>query len=151
MTGGAGLIVSASDWVPVPPALVALRVSVEVPAVVGVPEMSPVVALIVRPAGSPLAPKLVGLLVAVIWFGRATRSGTVAVPGLVMTGGDGLIVSASDWVPVPPALVALRVTVEVPAVVGVPAMSPVVALSSGPRAARWRRSWWGCWWGESGS
>src|SRR5438552_1915982 len=65
--GPLGLIVSASDWVPVPPALVALRVTVEVPAVVGVPAMSPVVALIVRPAGSPLAPKLVGLLVAVIW------------------------------------------------------------------------------------
>ena len=54
-------------WVPVPPPLVALRVTVEAPPVVGIPEMSPVVELIARPAGSPLALKLVGLLVAVIW------------------------------------------------------------------------------------
>src|SRR2546422_5218501 len=36
--GVAGVIVTASVWVPVPPALVALRVTVEAPAVVGVPE-----------------------------------------------------------------------------------------------------------------
>src|SRR2546422_1252056 len=64
--GVAGVIVTASVWVPVPPALVALRVTVEAPAVVGVPEMRPVVALSARPAGNPVAPKLVGLLVAVI-------------------------------------------------------------------------------------
>ena len=52
---------------PVPPALVALRVTLETPALVGVPEMSPLVVLSVRPAGSPMAPKLVGLFVAVIW------------------------------------------------------------------------------------
>src|SRR5207302_9675378 len=62
----AGVIVTASVWVPVPPALVALRVTVEAPAVVGVPEMSPVVALSAKPAGNPVAPKLVGLFVAVI-------------------------------------------------------------------------------------
>ena len=62
----AGVIVTASVWVPVPPALVALRVTVEAPALVGVPEMSPVVALSARPAGNPVAPKLVGLFVAVI-------------------------------------------------------------------------------------
>src|SRR5439155_1275812 len=64
--GMARVIVTASVWVPVPPALVALRVTVEAPAVVGVPEMSPVVPLSVRPAGNPVALKLVGLLVAVI-------------------------------------------------------------------------------------
>ena len=62
----AGLIVTASVWVPVPPALVALRVTVEAPALVGVPAMSPLVALSARPAGSPVASKLVGLFVAVI-------------------------------------------------------------------------------------
>src|SRR2546428_13163702 len=61
MTGVAGVIVTASVWVPVPPALVALRVTVEAPAVVGVPERSPVAALSARPAGNPVAPKLVGL------------------------------------------------------------------------------------------
>src|SRR2546427_385005 len=63
-TSVAGLIVTASVWVPVPPALVALRVTVEAPALVGVPAMSPLVASSARPAGNPVAPKLVGLFVA---------------------------------------------------------------------------------------
>src|SRR3989454_12671399 len=67
IVGVAGVIVTASVWVPVPPALVALRVTVEAPAVVGVPERSPVVALSARPAGNPVAPKLVGLFVAGLW------------------------------------------------------------------------------------
>ncbi len=37
-----------------------VTVTVEVPAVVGVPEMTPVPALIVRPAGSPVADQLYG-------------------------------------------------------------------------------------------
>jgi hypothetical protein len=37
-----------------------------VPAVVGVPEIKPVIVLTVRPAGSGLAVKLVGLFVAVM-------------------------------------------------------------------------------------
>jgi len=51
---------------PVPPALVALMVTLYVPAVVGVPEINPVLVFTVNPAGSPVALKLVGLLVAVI-------------------------------------------------------------------------------------
>ena len=51
---------------PVPAALVALNVTLDVPAVVGVPEMTPVVVLTESPAGSPVALKLVGLLLAVI-------------------------------------------------------------------------------------
>jgi hypothetical protein len=47
--------------------LVALRETVEVAAVVGVPEIRPVVVLIDSPAGNPVAPKLVGVLEAVIW------------------------------------------------------------------------------------
>jgi hypothetical protein len=45
--------------------LVAVMVALVVPVVVGVPEIRPVLVLIVRPAGSGLALKLVGLLVAV--------------------------------------------------------------------------------------
>ena len=66
MTGVAGLIVRVSVALPVPPALVALMVTVYVPAVVGVPEINPVLVFTVKPAGSPVALKLVGLLVAVI-------------------------------------------------------------------------------------
>ena len=52
--------------VPVPPALAALMVTLEVPIVVGCTgDKSPV--LTDKPAGRPAALKLVGLLVAVIW------------------------------------------------------------------------------------
>ena len=67
MTGGAGrTTVKVRVAVPVPPALVALMVTVYVPAVVGVPEINPVLVFTLRPGGSPMASKLVGLLVAVI-------------------------------------------------------------------------------------
>ena len=66
MTGAAGLIVKVNVAVPVPPELVALIVTLYVPAVVGVPEIKPELVFTDRPAGSPVALKLVGLLVAVI-------------------------------------------------------------------------------------
>jgi len=52
--------------VPVPALLVALRVTFEVPLVVGLPEIRPVAAFTTSPDGKPVAPKLVGPLVAVI-------------------------------------------------------------------------------------
>ena len=51
---------------PVPAALVALNVTLDVPAAVGVPETTPVAVLTESPAGNPVALKLVGLLLAVI-------------------------------------------------------------------------------------
>jgi hypothetical protein len=69
ITGAAGklaLIVMLKVLVPVPPALVALSVTLVVAAVVGVPEISPVVVLTVSPAGNPVALKEVGLFEAVI-------------------------------------------------------------------------------------
>ena len=60
------LIVRVSVALPVPPALVALMVTLYVPPVVGVPEIAPVAVFTVKPAGSAVALKLVGLLVAVI-------------------------------------------------------------------------------------
>jgi hypothetical protein len=50
--------------VPVPPALVAEMFAVKEPAVVGVPVMRPLLALMVKPAGRLLAPNDVGLLLA---------------------------------------------------------------------------------------
>ena len=50
----------------VPAPLLAVMVTLVVPAVVGVPEITPVLVLTLRLAGSGLAVKLVGLLVAVI-------------------------------------------------------------------------------------
>ena len=49
---------------PVPPALLAESVIVLVPAVVGVPEMTPVVELRLKPTGRSAAAKLVGALLA---------------------------------------------------------------------------------------
>jgi hypothetical protein len=66
MTGFAGLMVRVKVALPVPPALVALMVTMYVPAVVGVPEINPVLVFTLRPAGNPVALKLVGLFVAVI-------------------------------------------------------------------------------------
>jgi hypothetical protein len=56
MTGGAGLTVIVRVPFPVPPALVALSVTVEVPAAVGVPEIRPVPVFTDKPAGNPVAP-----------------------------------------------------------------------------------------------
>jgi len=66
---GTALIVITSVALAVlqePAPLLALMVTLVVPAVVGVPEITPVLVFTLRPAGSGLALKLVGLLVAVI-------------------------------------------------------------------------------------
>jgi hypothetical protein len=55
ITGGAAVMVSVSVAFPVPPLLVALSVTVEVPAAVGVPEINPVAVFTVNPAGKPVA------------------------------------------------------------------------------------------------
>ena len=55
ITGGGGLMVKVSVALPVPPALVALIVTLYVPAVVGVPEINPVLVFTLRPAGNPTA------------------------------------------------------------------------------------------------
>jgi hypothetical protein len=51
----------------VPALFVALSVTVETPAALGVPEIKPDAELTKRPEGRPDAPKLVGKLLAVIW------------------------------------------------------------------------------------
>ena len=58
ITGAAasGAIVSVRVAFPVPPALVALKVTVEVPATVGVPEINPVPLFTDSPVGNPVAP-----------------------------------------------------------------------------------------------
>ena len=64
--GFAAATVSVNVAVPVPPALVALKLMLEVPVALGVPEMTPVEVLTERPDGKPVALKLVGVFVAVI-------------------------------------------------------------------------------------
>src|SRR5215471_10052013 len=58
------VVVKANVAEPVPSAFAALNATLNVPATVGVPEMTPVVGLTESPAGNPVALKLVGLLLA---------------------------------------------------------------------------------------
>jgi hypothetical protein len=58
--------VSVRVAVPVPPAFVAPIVTLEVPTAVGVPVINPVPVATLSPAGSPVALKLVGVLLAAI-------------------------------------------------------------------------------------
>jgi hypothetical protein len=106
------------------------------PAVVGVPEIKPVLVFTVKPAGSPLALKLVGLLVAVIRYENAAPTVPLTVEALVMTGGGRVIVKLSVALPVPTELVALIITLyglpaSVPAA-GVPEINPVLVLTVKP-------------------
>jgi hypothetical protein len=55
ITGAAVVIVSVRVALPVPPALVALSVTVELPAAVGVPETNPLAVFTDKPAGKPAA------------------------------------------------------------------------------------------------
>jgi hypothetical protein len=66
MTGKPGLIVIVRAKDPVPEAFVAVTVTLELPFDAGVPEMIPDPVSTLRPAGNPVAPKLVGLPDAVI-------------------------------------------------------------------------------------
>ena len=55
VTTGAAATVIVRVLVAEPPALVAFMITVEADAAVGVPAISPLVALTVKPAGSPVA------------------------------------------------------------------------------------------------
>ena len=54
-TTGAAAMVIVSALAPEPPALAAFMVTVEVAALVGVPEITPLAAFTVSPAGNPVA------------------------------------------------------------------------------------------------
>ena len=103
------MMVIASVAVPVPILFVAKRVTVVVPMAVMVPEMRPVVVSTESPAGNPAALKLVGPLVAMILYAKATPVVPVVVRALVITGAAGLIVSTNAAEPVPLTLIALIV------------------------------------------
>jgi hypothetical protein len=66
IAGGVGRTVMVSVALPLPPALLALMVELNVPVTLGVPLITPVLVLTLKPVGRPVAPKLVGLLLAVM-------------------------------------------------------------------------------------
>jgi hypothetical protein len=129
---GAGEMVTVNVADPGPAPFVALSVTVNVPAAVGVPEIRPVPLFTDSPAVNPVAPKLVGAFVAVIWYANAAPTVPPAVVALVITGGTGTIDRVNVAVPDPPPLVALRVTVVVPATVGVPEITPLPLFTASP-------------------
>jgi uncharacterized protein YhfF len=125
--------VMASLAVPVPLALVAPMVTLDVPAAVGVPLITPVVALMESPAGRPGAEKLVGQLFAAIVYWNDEPTAADSLVALVMTGTAWTLTAmASLAVPVPLALVAPMVTLDVPAAVGVPLITPVDVFMESP-------------------
>ena len=67
ITGPEGRILRSNVAEPVPPVLMALRVTLDWLGPVAVPEISPVEGSTLKPGGSPLALKLSGLLPAMIW------------------------------------------------------------------------------------
>lgn len=80
---GGGLIVNVTVLVPVPLALVAVRITLlNVPAVVGVPEINPVLEGPLRPGGLLVAPQPPEGMAwfAVIWYENATPTVPVALP-----------------------------------------------------------------------
>jgi hypothetical protein len=76
------------------------------PAVVGVPEISPVVVFTVNPGGRLLAPqRVIGLWFAVIWYENGTPTVPVAFP-LVMLGAAANAVVAKLMARVQPIVIA---------------------------------------------
>jgi hypothetical protein len=132
MAGGGGSTVRNREAVPVPPAFEALMAMLLVPLELAVPLMKPVDVFTASPTGKPVALKLVGLLVAAIWYVKSTPCIAVAELVLVMTGGGGTTVRINEAVPVPPALEALMDTLLVPVDAAVPLMRPEVVLTARP-------------------
>ena len=84
---GTGLpIVNVSGPVPVPLPFVALRVTLNTPTTVGVPEIKPVAVLTVKPAGNGAAFQVVIAWSAVIWYEYGTPIVPLLVVGLVIFG-----------------------------------------------------------------
>ena len=109
------------------------------PVAEGVPEIVPEppdVPCNCSPDGSePLVTlQVIGSVPPLVWMFWLYAVPTVplAVRALVIAGFAGLIVMVSVAVPVPPAFVALIVTLDVPAAVGVPVIAPVAVLTDKP-------------------
>src|SRR5688500_12695932 len=131
-TGGRRMMLMVRACDPVPVGLVAVTFTLNAPATVGIPAIRPVAGLIDSPVGRPVAPKLVGLLVAVSWWTNELPVPPEACAAPVNTGGRRLSVIVSACVAVAVGLVALSTTLKAPLTVGVPAMRPVVGLTVSP-------------------
>lgn len=121
------------DWLPEQPKpSVAVIVNVKVPVVVGVPDNTPVVALMLTPAGN--APEVLHVIVPVlpvcvaVWLYAVFTVPSGNVAGATVMVGQ-LMSIVYVWVPEQPMpSVAMIVKVYVPVVVGVPESTPVEEL-----------------------
>ena len=111
MTGKMEAIEKVRFCEAVPPGLAAPTTAEIVPSMEGIPAMSPEVELIVRPGGSPVAEKLVGLLVAMIWWVIGEPKVPFEVAGLVIAGRCGRTRKSRLLLAVPAGLVADKVAV----------------------------------------
>ena len=116
--------------------LAAVIVPLNVPAVVGVPAMTPAL-LIATPPGKPVAVNVIGAVPVAVTL-KLYATPTVPVAGgaaLVIVGATvpALITMLNAWMAlgnVP--LAAVMVPLNVPAVVGVPAMTPALLIATPP-------------------
>ena len=116
----------------VPLALAAVIVAVNVPAVLGVPLITPEAALMDNPDGRPVAAKDEALLEAVTLKVSAVPAVPEALEALEMTGMFPMVKVTVATGPGPAELFALTETAVVAVVVGVPEMCPVVAFTASP-------------------
>jgi hypothetical protein len=125
--GGRVATAIESDFVPLPFALVALTVKVNVPPVVGVPDITPVLALSVKLLGNaPSTLHVIGVspVAASVWL-YPVPPNPFGNDAVVMVGApEGAIVIESDCVPSPFALVAFTVKLNVFTAAGVPDITP---------------------------
>ena len=123
-------------WPVEPDESVATRVTLEVPAAVGVPEMVPVEELRVRPAGRPVADQVSVAdgeeSVAVAPRVTVAPETEDCAPGSETETMLVTVQAKEAWPVEPDESVAARVTLEVPAAVGVPEMVPVEGLMASP-------------------
>jgi phosphohistidine swiveling domain-containing protein len=133
----AAAIVMDNSFVSLPAALDAFTVKVDVPAVVGVPEITPVVPARLKPAGNVVPPSRLHVgavpVATRVWlYGVCTSPFANASVVIAGATGAGAIVMDKALVAFPAALVALTVKVDIPCVVGVPEITPVVPARSKP-------------------
>ncbi len=132
--GSVAAIVNVMFREAVPTALTAFTFDEKTPSRAGMPPTSPVVALIDKPEGRPLAVKRVGEFVALTWKENKAPTAPLAFPELVISGIDDppIDMASVRSAEVPAALEAVTAKVWVPIWDGMPEMLPFVVLSERP-------------------
>ena len=130
ITGGAGLMRMLSALESLLATFVALTVKLDVPAVVGVPVITPPTSIL-KPAGK-LPPEMSQVIGAVPVAASVALYDTPTLPFgnevVVITGGTALMIMLSTLESLLATFVALTVKLDVPAAVGVPVITPPTSI-----------------------